>query len=180
MNMLLSILVLLLSSTLLTSSLPVPDSPNPSTHIAYAQFTGVVTGTINFREDGSQTFTNVIVQLYSGLTNLTGQYAYHIHQYPVPNSGDCNLTGGHLSPSGYPDGAPCDPNIPNLCQEGDLSGKHGKLPGFPSGQILYRQYQDPYLKWVNPTDTIFGRSVVIHYPNGTRYACANIYAGYPE
>ncbi|CAG8487424.1 8834_t:CDS:2 [Paraglomus brasilianum] len=178
MNMLLSILALLLSFTLLTSSLPADYSSYPSTHIAYAQFTGAVTGTINFREDGSKTFTNVIVQFYSGLTNLTGLYAYHIHQYPVPDSGDCTLTGGHLSPSGYPDGAPCDPAIASAYQEGDLSGKHGKLPGFSSGQILYREYQDPYLKWENPIDTIFGRSVVIHYPNGTRYACANIYAGY--
>lgn len=123
MNMLLSILALLLSFTLLTSSLPADYSSYPSTHIAYAQFTGAVTGTINFREDGSKTFTNVIVQFYSGLTNLTGLYAYHIHQYPVPDSGDCTLTGGHLSPSGYPDGAPCDPAVASACQEGDLSGK---------------------------------------------------------
>src|SRR6185369_4273007 len=108
MNMLLSILALLLSFTLLTSSLPM-DYPYPSTHIAYAQFKGAVMGTVNFREDASKTFTNVIVQLYSGLTDFTGEYAYHIHQYPVPDSGNCTLTGGHLSSNAYPSTTPCDP-----------------------------------------------------------------------
>ncbi|CAG8455823.1 8942_t:CDS:2 [Paraglomus occultum] len=156
-----AILAIFLSFTLLTLSSPLPEKTGRS---ASVKFDGKVKGFVKFLENKEKQSTTVTVKIFSGLTNLTGLYPYHIHQHPVPESGNCTLAGAHLSPNGYPDGAPCDPATAYACQEGDLSGKHGKLPG--SKNVVFRQYEDPFLQWDDPNATIRGRSVVIHYPNG--------------
>jgi len=142
--------------------------------VARAVFDGSqpVKGTITFEGfmDGQ---TLVTVDITEGLNDPTAEYAYHIHEYPVPNNGDCMLTGSHLSPNGYPDAAQCDPQNPFSCQEGDLSGRHGSLEGSRDGSA-YAEYTDEFLVWNDRESAIWGRSIVIHYPNGTRMACANI------
>ena len=52
---------------------------------------------------------------------------YHIHDQPVPSSGNCTATLAHLDPYIRGEAPPCDPNDPASCQVGDLSGKHGNI-----------------------------------------------------
>ena len=120
MKSLFAILAVFLSFTLLTLSSPLSAQKG---RFASVKFDGRVKGTVEFQEDKETQSTTVTVKIISGLTNLTDLYPYHIHQYPVPESGNCTLAGAHLSPNGYPDGAPCDPATAYACQEGDLSGK---------------------------------------------------------
>jgi hypothetical protein len=103
--------------------------------------------------------------------NATDEYLYHIHTNPIPPSGDCKNALGHLDPLQVTDVLVCDPTLPQYCQEGDLSGKHGKLPALPNVQ---NSYTDPFLRfWPQPL-SLLGRSIVIHLPNLTRIACGNI------
>ena len=105
------------------------------------------------------------------------QYPWHIHQYPFTNGQEspCSYSsvGGHYDPfkanenSNYI--SDCQPQNKSLCEVGDLSGKFGKLNSsvtsfsFPDSDLsLHGQY------------SIIGRSVVLHYSNGSRYVCANI------
>jgi hypothetical protein len=96
---------------------------------------------------------------------------YHIHQEPVPSSGNCTATLGHLDPYARGDSPPCNADDVASCQIGDLSGKHGTistLPGFSAN------YSDPYLSLTPGAPGFFGnRSIVLHYSNLTRIACAN-------
>lgn len=95
---------------------------------------------------------------------------YHIHEYPVPENGDCYATGGHLNPYGVPDDFKCDPQYAQRCQVGDLSGKHGKLP---KGEYL-TMYKDDYLSINTMDEAFFGsRSIVVHSNNNTRLNCGN-------
>ncbi|CAG8801690.1 19412_t:CDS:2, partial [Gigaspora margarita] len=97
------------------------------------------------------------------------------------------MTGGHLDPYGVGNatGYVCDPNTPDKCEAGDLSGKHGKLQGTLIGTVT-AEYTDQYIS-LNGTTTlengVIGRAVVIHQtyalPGGSpaRIACANIVEG---
>ncbi|KAF9315567.1 hypothetical protein BG003_002880 [Podila horticola] len=98
-------------------------------------------------------------------------FEYHIHEKPVGPNNDCMATGGHLDPAKFGDGH-CNPATPDMCQEGDLSGKHGNLE--PSVVPLSAiKYVDKYLLWEGIATTIVGRSVVVHN-NGTRIACGDL------
>ncbi|CAG8492461.1 13361_t:CDS:2, partial [Ambispora gerdemannii] len=123
-----------------------------------------VRGSITFSGLSKVDNTRVNVLIESGLTNKYMSYAYHIHERPVPPDGNCDGTLGHLSPNGVPDSFQCNPANPAACQEGDLSGKHGKAPGVLSGKFS-QEYYDEFLKWEESNSTIFGRSVVFHFPN---------------
>lgn len=59
------------------------------------------------------------------------QLVYHIHESPVPIDGDCNGTGAHLDPFERGEMPPCDPDLPQTCQVGDLAGKHGAITSMP-------------------------------------------------
>ncbi|KAH9824983.1 Cu/Zn superoxide dismutase [Melampsora americana] len=100
------------------------------------------------------------------------QHKYHIHAHPIGRDGDCAAALGHLSPNGLPDSTPCDPLIPGRCQEGDLGGKHGLLPG--NERTVTRQYIDTSLRLQPERESILGRSVVIHGQDNSRIACGNI------
>ncbi|KAI5279912.1 hypothetical protein KEM54_003935, partial [Ascosphaera aggregata] len=95
---------------------------------------------------------------------------YHIHEFRVPENGDCYATGGHLNPYGVPDDFKCDPQYAQRCQVGDLSGKHGKLP---KGEYL-TMYKDDYLS-INTMDVAFfgNLSLVVHANDNTRLNCGN-------
>ncbi|KAF2429766.1 hypothetical protein EJ08DRAFT_734718, partial [Tothia fuscella] len=102
-----------------------------------------------------------------------GPFLYHIHELPVPENGNCTATKAHLDPYARGEDPPCDAANPASCQTGDLSGKYGKiqsLPGFSAN------YTDKYLSLTPGTPSFFGdKSVVLHYSNKTRIACANFH-----
>ncbi|KAG0079423.1 hypothetical protein BGZ92_001044 [Podila epicladia] len=103
--------------------------------------------------------------------NSNEGFKYHIHEKPTGPNNDCMATGGHLDPLKFGDGY-CNPAMPDKCQEGDLSGRHGSLKpsAVPLGAITY---VDKYLRWEGADTTIVGRSVVVHN-NGTRIACGDL------
>ncbi|KAF0501088.1 copper/zinc superoxide dismutase [Gigaspora margarita] len=78
-----------------------------------------------------------------------------------------------------------DPNIPDKCEVGDLSGNHGKLQGTPNDKVTV-EYTDQYIS-LNDTTTlengVIVRAVVIHQTyalpgaSPSRIACANIIEG---
>jgi hypothetical protein len=54
---------------------------------------------------------------------------------------------------------------------GDLSGKHGTIPALPG---FSANYSDKYVSLTPGTPAFLGdRSIVLHYANKTRIACAN-------
>ena len=65
-----------------------------------------------------------------------GPFGYHIHDQPVPESGDCAATLAHLDPYRRGQAVPCNSTEPQTCEVGDLSGKHGKIPKSDGGQFL--------------------------------------------
>ncbi|KAH9824982.1 Cu-Zn superoxide dismutase [Melampsora americana] len=99
-------------------------------------------------------------------------HTYHIHTHPISSDGNCSSALGHLSPNGVPDKPACNQQMPQTCQEGDLAGKHGLLPG--GQKIVQSQYEDAFLKFQPENESILGRSVVIHGLDGVRLACGNI------
>jgi hypothetical protein len=48
---------------------------------------------------------------------------------PVPADGNCTETLAHLDQYERGETPPCDPLRADTCQQGDLSGKHGKING---------------------------------------------------
>ncbi|KAE9965759.1 hypothetical protein BLS_007416 [Venturia inaequalis] len=107
----------------------------------------------------------------NGKTFENGPFLYHIHERAVPSDGNCTGTGAHLDPTARGETPPCDKANPASCQVGDLSGKYGAittLPGFNTN------YTDKYLSLTPGNPAFFGdKSVVLHYANKTRIACAN-------
>ncbi|KAI4729370.1 hypothetical protein E4T49_02850 [Aureobasidium sp. EXF-10728] len=106
----------------------------------------------------------------TGLPSEGGPFLYHIHDYPVPADGNCTATGAHVDPFVRGEAPPCDASSPATCQVGDLSGKHGK----PTNMTFSATYVDQYVSTI-PGDGAFmgNRSIVIHFANKTRIACAN-------
>ncbi|MCJ1396586.1 hypothetical protein MMC18_009477 [Xylographa bjoerkii] len=99
-----------------------------------------------------------------------GPFLYHIHDSPVPSDGNCTSTGAHLDPYVRGEIPPCDPSAPQMCQVGDLVGKHGNITASPFQAI----YLDLYLSDQAGASAFFGnRSLVIHSSNTTRLTCAN-------
>ncbi|KAK2626561.1 hypothetical protein QTJ16_003736 [Diplocarpon rosae] len=74
----------------------------------------------------------------------------------------------NLPTSGGP--FPCDASLPQTCQTGDLSGKHGKITQDP----FVASYSDGFASTLEGIGAFFGnRSFVIHFANKTRITCAN-------
>ncbi|KAL1924227.1 uncharacterized protein VTP21DRAFT_7262 [Calcarisporiella thermophila] len=122
------------------------------------------------QEPGDEMKVHVVVE--QGLKNET--QPYHVHVHPVPANGDCNGTGGHLDPKQVNGTDRCNSQSGYQCEVGDLSGKHGPLAGSPEGNLRVDiEYTDPDLTF-SGENSVVGRSVVIHRPDNTRLACANI------
>lgn len=140
----------------------VSDSP---TNVKYeAVFNKTILGSVSFSSPNGTVMVDVDI---SGLPATGGPFQYHVHVNPVPSNGSCIATGGHLNPyGGVPNAASWD-----TAEVGDLSGKHGLI----NGTSLMTSYFDPFLS-LNPDDKAYigGLSVVFHYSNTTRLACANI------
>ncbi|KAF4123924.1 Copper/zinc superoxide dismutase (SODC) [Geosmithia morbida] len=107
---------------------------------------------------------------FDNLPSEGGPFTYHIHEEAVPEDGNCTETGAHLDPYGAGTDAPCDPEKPQDCEVGDLSGKHGSVDTLPFAAT----YNDLYLSTDESQPSFLGNvSFVVHYANGTRLACAN-------
>ena len=88
------------------------------------------------------------------------------------------IVGGHYDPLGAFNNSnyatACSQQTPQDCEIGDISGKFGN---FPSAQTVTQRLTDNNLDLYG-VYSIIGRSIVIHFQNGSRFVCANI--GYPD
>ncbi|XP_069140703.1 uncharacterized protein [Argopecten irradians] len=112
--------------------------------------------------------TSVTVNLM-GLDGMAS--GYHVHSYPVPPTASCSASavGGHYNPLGIA-GSPTD-KTDDMYEIGDLSGKYNSmLDGKTSVMWIGVDTNLP----VRGSHSVVGRSVVIHYTNGTRWKCGNI------
>ncbi|KAL9130598.1 MAG: hypothetical protein Q9217_001258 [Psora testacea] len=130
------------------------------------QIRGYVAATTNANGTG----VNFNVNLSGFPSSTLGPFIYHIHDQPVPASGNCTATLAHLDPYIRGEQPPCDPTHPETCQVGDLSGKHGNITTSP--------FQTSYLDLYSATKQGLGaflgnRSIVVHTSNATRLTCAN-------
>ncbi|RYP05717.1 hypothetical protein DL764_003610 [Monosporascus ibericus] len=108
--------------------------------------------------------------LVMNLPQSMGPFAFHLHDQPVPSDGNCTNTLGHLDPYQRGQTPPCDMEMPQTCEVGDLSGKHNKLEG-PTATM---RFNDKYAALVPGIGAFFGnRSIVIHASDSSRIACAN-------
>ncbi|EON97915.1 putative cytosolic cu zn superoxide dismutase protein [Phaeoacremonium minimum UCRPA7] len=106
-------------------------------------------------------------------THANKSSVYHIHDAPVPADGNCTKTLAHLDPFIRGEDPPCDSALPETCQVGDLSGKHGKITSDPFSAT----YTDEFASTLPGIGAFFGnRSFVIHFANKTRISCANFQA----
>jgi len=107
---------------------------------------------------------------FENLPTSGGPFLYHLHVAPVPEDGNCTKTLGHLDPFVRGETPACDPNLPQTCQVGDLSGKNGKI----TSDIFVTAYQDNFASTLEGLGSFFGnRSIVVHFANKTRITCAN-------
>ncbi|XP_063809288.1 uncharacterized protein LOC135020952 [Pseudophryne corroboree] len=110
---------------------------------------------------------------FQGLRGLAG--GYHIHLLPVsggshdPCSND--TIKGHFNPfSINMSSSPAAGNgTDDEYEVGDLSGRHGSLANQDN---VTEQYTDTNLP-LSGTHSVLGRSLVIHYANGSRMQCAS-------
>ncbi|EXJ71704.1 uncharacterized protein A1O5_05512 [Cladophialophora psammophila CBS 110553] len=187
LNMLFPLIILVLAviaqETSNSTNAPVTqDNPSRATFQAVLQVDKPVQGQITGVSNDNGTGVNFNVNFFAFPDVMQGPFKYDIHEYPVPASGDCTATGGHLSPFGRQDDPACDPTAPWTCQPGDLSGKHGNISQLTSSTSADSQavgtFQAMYLDLYVSTDpsnaAFFGnRSVVVHSANGTRLNCGN-------
>ncbi|KTF72519.1 hypothetical protein cypCar_00041928 [Cyprinus carpio] len=140
-----------------------------------------IKGYFTFHQSSPFDLTTITVNL----TNLDRRVGpYHVHQFPLPqmrspSDSSCsnNNLGGHWNPFNVNTQAPVYPppkgSTHDLFEVGDLSAKHGSLEESNNFQATFTDWNLPLFG----RNSIVGRSVVIHLPNGTRFACASI--GYP-
>ena len=138
----------------------------PRSAVATFNVNGVA-GTISFMQATPFEHTRVRVDL-RGLNMMAG--GYHVHKWPVGSTQtDCGsrITGGHFNPLN------ADPDVNSTRDEyevGDLSGKFGSLSSFNE---INSSYTDPYIPLFGENNVV-GRSIVIHFPNGLTWVCANL------
>ena len=126
-----------------------------------------------------------VTTLRVNLENLQARVAhYHVHMFPTPPLGSppqsgCSNdnVGGHWNPFNLNTSSATYPKGPGSTHDryevGDLSTRHMSLAGQNTIDMLYTDFNLPLFGW----NSIVGRSVVIHQPDGARYVCAPI--GYP-
>lgn len=150
------------------SAAAAPEASNSPKKAKYkADFDDDIKGSIKFKSN-SEGQVKVTVKL-AGLPKDGPPLLYHIHEKPVPSDGNCDATLGHFNPYHGNEDA-CDDAHKEV---GDLSGKHGKIESHK--KFFKDSYIEPYIS-LNETDPAFigGHSIVIHCPDETRIACANI------
>lgn len=70
-----------------------------------------------------------------------------MHTHFIASDGNCSSALSHLDTFNVTDSLVCDPAFPAYCQNGDLSGKHGKLNGTDDGKIDEISYTDDFVRW---------------------------------
>ena len=159
-----------------TATFPLAGQLNPET--GEATPAGLPSGKIEFFQPSAADSTSMIVSL-TGLEQAGNKW--HVHEYPVPSSGDCAGTGGHFDPKGVDYAGSV---APPPYEYGDLSGKWGKLnaPSAVSTNPATKDFfvgtsqgfvTDATLPLSGPM-SVLGRSIVIHKADGSRWACATI------
>lgn len=149
----------------LVSADAAPEVSDSPTDVSYsAQFKDKIQGHVNFSSKNGSVLVDVDI---SGLPAHGGPFLYHVHKLPVPANGNCNGTLSHFNPY---NGAETETE-PAKKEAGDLSGRHGVI----NGTSIHTSYIDPYLS-LNPDSKSFfaNLSVVVHYNDTKRLACANI------
>ncbi|XP_038147263.1 uncharacterized protein cusr [Cyprinodon tularosa] len=132
-------------------------------------------GQIKFSQAVPQGPTVINVSL-SNLQSLAG--GYHVHILPIvagrpdPCS-DANILG-HFNPFNWDITTSPPPGTGTVDQYelGDISGKFGMLTDQNDYEAVFR---DPNMPLTGPY-SIVGRSVVVHYRNGSRMRCADVSA----
>uniref|UniRef100_A0A672QCS8 Superoxide dismutase copper/zinc binding domain-containing protein n=1 Tax=Sinocyclocheilus grahami TaxID=75366 RepID=A0A672QCS8_SINGR len=137
-----------------------------------------IKGYFSFHQPSPFDLTTITVNL----TNLDRRVGpYHVHQFPLPqmrspSDSSCsnNNLGGHWNPFNVNTQAPAYPpprgSTHDLFEVGDLSARHGSLENTNNFQATFMDWNLPLFG----RNSIVGRSVVIHMPNSTRFACASI------
>ncbi|KAE8578534.1 hypothetical protein XENTR_v10023630 [Xenopus tropicalis] len=117
--------------------------------------------------------TAINISFYE-LRNRSG--GFHIHVLPVISGSvaPCSdsLIKGHFNPFGVnvSTSPPAGNGTDDEYEVGDISGRRGLLVGKDS---LVKQFIDMNFP-LSGTHSILGRSLVIHYTNGSRMQCANV------
>lgn len=155
-----------LCTLVLVSAASAPEVSNSPTGISYhAVFSKAIDGQVTFTANSAgQVVVGVNI---TGLPSSGGPFVYHIHAHTVPASGDCAGTLGHFNPY---NGSETSTTAAGK-EVGDLSGRHGAI----NGTSLSTSYVDNYLSLNTSSQLFFANlSVVVHYHNLSRLACANI------
>ncbi|KAI9764009.1 MAG: hypothetical protein M1840_008957 [Geoglossum simile] len=176
-----------------TDALEVKDNPTGVTYVANLPDNGLVRGSVSAVASSDGNGVSFAVS-FKGLPSSGGPYGYHIHDQPVSANGSCLTTLAHLDPFRRGEDPVCDSSRPQTCQVGDLSGKYGKITSdpyehryfTPSSKPQYYNRMECLTSFYSYTDlfastksgigAFFGnRSIVVHFPNKTRIACANFH-----
>lgn len=164
--MLYSQLFLSLCSAAIVTAGSAPEVSDLPTGVTYqATFEKKIDGYVNFTSNSDgQVVVGVDI---SGLPDYGGPFLYHVHAHTVPTNGNCSGTLGHFNPYNGSDTS----TTWSGKEVGDLSGRHGTI----NGTSISTLYVDPYLSLNTDSKLFFGNlSVVVHFHNTTRIACANI------
>ncbi|KAG7486314.1 Xaa-Pro aminopeptidase 1 [Solea senegalensis] len=132
---------------------------------------GVSIGQVWFSQAGPQSPTTINVSLIN-LNALAG--GYHVHMLPVKHGSvkpcsDANVMG-HFNPLDISNSPTPGTGTVDQYEIGDISGKFGMLDGLSHSEALY---MDNDIQLTGPY-SIVGRSLVVHYANGSRMRCADI------
>lgn len=145
---------------------------NPKNVVALADFpqgfSQTVLGNVIFTaKDGK--FVEVHVDM-TGLPAEGGPFQFHIHEGAVPSDGDCDKVGAHLDP--YHGNKDCElQKDDSFCEIGDLSGKHGWI----NTTCFETKFYDQFISLNKKSkSSVLGKSLVFHFANSTKFACANI------
>jgi hypothetical protein len=131
--------------------------------IATASFSaGSVRGRVVIEQPKADDPSTVALE-FRGLTECATPpgCAFHVHESAVLGDSDCASTGGHYSPTGY------------QTDVWALSAKVGTLSTARVEQVGVTVVDLPLFG----DDSVVGRSIVIHKPNGDRWLCATIEPG---